>query len=214
MERHGKAVEPFLMDRETTDSLKVFTPTEEGKDAGRAKELKKKTQDSERNAAEEVNEDEAEAAESKHSPTTPLSEEMQAAARLPGDKDSTSAAGKRNGAEKLDLTPLQQAAANTNDPLAPLETVLQMKPPESQEAEDASKPPHLQTPPFVHHFDTYTLVQQVQKGGFTTEQSVTAMKALRGLLALNLDVAKAGLVSKYDVENGSFLFRRLVSVKK
>lgn len=197
------------MDGETADSLKVFTPVEEGKDAAKAKESKKMTQDSERNAAEEVDEDEAEAAESRPSSTTPLSEEMQAAAKLPGDPDSGSAASEKESAEKEDLTPLQQAAANTNGPLAPLETVLHMPPPESQEAEDASKPPHLQTPPYIHHFDTYTLVQQVEKGGFTAEQSVTAMKAVRGLLTLNLDVAKAGLVSKYDVENVSFMIGSL-----
>jgi hypothetical protein len=43
----------------------------------------------------------------------------------------------------------------------------------------------------------------VEAGGFTEEQAITAMKAVRGLLALNLDVAKAGLVSKSDVENVS-----------
>jgi hypothetical protein len=78
-----------------------------------------------------------------------------------------------------------------------------MPPPETPEEENAAKPPHLQTPPYVHHFDTFTLVKQVEAGGFTEDQSITAMKAVRGLLALNLDVAKAGLVSKSDVENVS-----------
>lgn len=127
-----------------------------------------------------------------------LSEETQAAASLPGDsilppQESTS--------KPDEATPLQTAALNTADPLAPLETVLQMPPPESMQASNESKPPHLQTPPYVHHFDTYTLVQQVEAGGFTTEQSVTAMKAVRGLLALNLGVAREGLVGKSDVEN-------------
>lgn len=67
-------------------------------------------------------------------------------------------------------------------------------------ASDVAKPP-LQTPPYVHHFDTYTLVQRVELGGFTTKQSITFMKAVRGLLARNLDVAREGLVSKSDVEN-------------
>jgi len=133
------------------------------------------------------------------SSSAPLSEETQAAARLPGD----------DGApvdEKLSVdepTPLQTAASNMKDVLPPLETILQMPPPETAEERNAAKPPHLQTPPYVHHFDTYTLVQQVEAGGFTEAQSITAMKAVRGLLALNLDVAKAGLVSKSDVENVS-----------
>lgn len=191
------------MDGETADSLKVFTPVEEGKDAVKSKEFKKKTQEMERQAAEEADEDEAEAADSIPSSAAPLPEETQAAAMLPGDPEIGSTGKEKEGGNQEAQTPRQQAAANTTDPLAPLETILQMPPPERQEEKDASKPPHLQPPPYVHHFDTYTLVQQVEKGGFTTEQSITAMKAVRGLLALNLDVAKAGLVSKYDVENVS-----------
>lgn len=37
------------------------------------------------------------------------------------------------------------------------------------------------------------------------------MKAVRGLLASNLDVAQAGLVSKSDVENETYLFRAACS---
>lgn len=37
------------------------------------------------------------------------------------------------------------------------------------------------------------------------------MKAVRGLLAVNLDVAQAGLVSKSDVENETYLFRAACS---
>lgn len=82
----------------------------------------------------------------------------------------------------------------------PLETVLQMGPPAVEKPEE-HKAPHLQAPPYVHHFDTYTLVKDLEKGGFTDDQSVTLMKAVRGLLAINLDVANEGLVSKSDVEN-------------
>ena len=81
----------------------------------------------------------------------------------------------------------------------PLETVLQLDP--TSKAYEEHKPPHLQAPPYVHHFDTFTLVKDLQKGGFTQDQSVTVMKAVRGLLAKNLDVAREGLVSKSDIEN-------------
>ena len=82
----------------------------------------------------------------------------------------------------------------------PLETLLHIEPPNSAKTEEHHLP-HLHAPPYVHHFDTYTLVKDLEKGNFTQEQSVTLMKAVRGLLAVNLDVAKEGLVSKSDVEN-------------
>jgi hypothetical protein len=186
-------VEPFLHHGETADSLKVFTPEEDGKDTEKSKEPVEKSQDI---MAED---EDSEKLDREPSSSAPLSEETQAAARLPGDDgmpiDEKPAAD--------EPTPLQTAAKNTKDVLPPLETILQMPPPETAEERNAAKPPHLQTPPYVHHFDTYTLVQQVEAGGFTEEQSITAMKAVRGLLALNLDVAKAGLVSKSDVENVS-----------
>lgn len=191
VQRHGKAVEPFLHHGETADSLKVFTPEEDGKDTGKSKDPAKNTLDT--NAEEE----DSETLDREPSSFAPLSEETQPAARLPGD-DGTPVDEKPAADEP---TPLQTAAKNTKDVLLPLETILQMPPPETPEERNAAKPPHLQTPPYVHHFDTYTLVQQVEAGGFTEEQSITAMKAVRGLLALNLDVAKAGLVSKSDVEN-------------
>ncbi|KAI9788535.1 MAG: hypothetical protein M1835_002221 [Candelina submexicana] len=92
----------------------------------------------------------------------------------------------------------------------PLETVLHMDRPRSATVE-RHKPPHLEAPPYVHHFDTYTLVRDLEKGGFTEDQSVTAMKAVRGLLALNLEVAQEGMVSKSDVENETYLFRAACS---
>ena len=91
-------------------------------------------------------------------------------------------------------------AAETARRTKPLETVLQMGPPTEEKAEE-HKAPHLQAPPYVHHFDTFSLVKDLEGGGFSEDQSVTVMKAIRGLLALNLDVAKEGLVSKSDVEN-------------
>lgn len=82
----------------------------------------------------------------------------------------------------------------------PLETVLQMGAPAFEKPQE-HKAPHLQAPPYVHHFDTFTLVKDLERGGFSEDQSVTIMKAVRGLLAVNLEVAKEGLVSKSDVEN-------------
>ncbi|CAK7211901.1 hypothetical protein SCUCBS95973_001281 [Sporothrix curviconia] len=68
-------------------------------------------------------------------------------------------------------------------------------------------PPHLAPPLYVHHFDSYSLVKQLEEGGYRKEQAVTAMKAVRSLLAQNLDVAQSSLVSKSDVENEAYLFK-------
>ncbi len=101
-----------------------------------------------------------------------------------------------------DLPPKKsnQTAPSTEDPSKAMDTVLHMDAATTAKS-DEHKPPHLQPPPYVHHFDTYSLVKDLEKGGFTPDQSVTLMKAVRGLLAQNLDVAKDGLVSKSDVEN-------------
>lgn len=87
----------------------------------------------------------------------------------------------------------------------PMDAVLHMEPPENAKPED--KPPHLTPPPYVHHFDSYSLVKQLEEGGYTQDQAITAMKAVRTLLAHNLDVAQGGLISKSDVENETYLFR-------
>jgi hypothetical protein len=65
--------------------------------------------------------------------------------------------------------------------------------------------------PYIHHFDSYTLVKQLTAGGYTLPQAILSMKAIRTLLASNLDVAQSGLVSKADVENETYLFRAACS---
>lgn len=93
-----------------------------------------------------------------------------------------------------------------------IETVLSMPSPADESQED--KPPHLQTPPYVHHFDTYGLVQGLSSGGFTADQSTTVMKAVRTILTENMDLAKRGLVSKSNVENETYLFKAASSELK
>lgn len=73
--------------------------------------------------------------------------------------------------------------------------------------------PHLEPSPYEHHFDTYSLVQELAKDidTFSDHQAITVMKAVRLMLSINLDLAKEGLVSKSDVENESYLFRAACS---
>ena len=120
-------------------------------------------------------------------------EEIDAALRDPSKRATELDA---SGSTSKEAAEAAEAARRTK----PLETVLQMGPPSTDKTEE-HKAPHLQAPPYVHHFDTYSLVKDLEGGGFSEDQSVTIMKAIRGLLALNLDVAKEGLVSKSDVEN-------------
>jgi hypothetical protein len=94
----------------------------------------------------------------------------------------------------------------------PKDTVLAM--PAPSEVADEDKPPHLQAPPYVHHFDTWTLVRSLQTGGFSQDQSTTIMKAVRTILADNMDLARRGLVSKSNVENETYLFRAACSELK
>ncbi|KAG4420546.1 hypothetical protein IFR04_006366 [Cadophora malorum] len=216
LKRHGKAVEPFI-----ADGVEVPKAGELEKNAGTgAKETV-----GEGGGQEGEKENTSEDIAKEPSSSAPLSEEAQAAAKIPGDEGSrtgsvsapastsaSSSSSEQSAAGKQE-TQAQSAAATTTTP-NPLETVLHMPPPETEEEENASKPPHLQTPPYVHHFDTYTLVQQVGAGGFTNEQAITSMKAVRGLLALNLEVARKGLVSKSDVENETYLFRAACSELK
>lgn len=98
----------------------------------------------------------------------------------------------------------------------PLEYVLHMPSPSrelmpSQASTTSDAPPHLKPAPYVHHFDTYSLVRDLSKGGFTDDQSITIMKAVRGRLHNNIDLAKDSLISKSDVENESYLFQAACS---
>lgn len=86
----------------------------------------------------------------------------------------------------------------------PLEEVLHRETPAAAKA--PRQHPHMSPPPYVHHFDSYSLVKQLQEGGYTQGQAIEAMKGIRALLAQNLDRAQESLVSKSDVENETYLF--------
>ncbi|KAL7798251.1 hypothetical protein V8C37DRAFT_369251 [Trichoderma ceciliae] len=83
-----------------------------------------------------------------------------------------------------------------------LDTVYYMGAPENI----SQKTPSMSPPKYVHHFDSYSLVKQLQEEGYTNDQAITMMKAIRTILAHNLDMAQERLVSKSDVENESYLF--------
>lgn len=95
-----------------------------------------------------------------------------------------------------------------------LDIVLSIPTPSDMKKE-SSRHPHLEPPPYEHHFDTYGLVQQLAaKNAYTVDQAITLMKAIRLMLTMNLDMAKESLVSKSDIENESYLFRAACSELK
>lgn len=112
--------------------------------------------------------------------------------------------------------------ATDNEPLPNRELDMILSIPSPSEIKGSSnRHPHLEPSPYEHHFDTYSLVQDLCKseGGveerpFTEYQAVTLMKAIRLMLGQNLDLAKDGLVSKSDTENETYLFRAACSELK
>ena len=64
---------------------------------------------------------------------------------------------------------------------------------------------------YVHHFDTYSSVQQLEAGGYRRGQSVAIMKGIRALLDKNMAAARENLVSKSDIENETYLFQAACS---
>ncbi|KAI1435757.1 hypothetical protein GGR50DRAFT_693829 [Xylaria sp. CBS 124048] len=134
----------------------------------------------------------------------------------PGDRSGIAASSKdatakeatpdARGTTSTTATPLQEKVSETIQKSGPMGAVLQTEP-----LPDVSQPPHINKPTYVHHFDSYTLVKQLEVGGYTQHQAITVMKAVRAILAQNLDVAQDGLVWKSDVDNETYLFRAACS---
>lgn len=194
--KYGKAVEPQpFHTEETPASPEPTTPTADSKPKAGPTEKQQQQQQPAKSSE----------------PTTP--------------KDEVADAPKTAQSSEQQQPPTAAASKTGSDPAAnkknttPMETILYMEPPPSDHTtrlltdpdNGNGRPPHLQPPPYVHHFDSYSLVKQLSTGGYTLPQAITAMKAVRGLLASNLDVAQAGLVSKSDVENETYLFRAACS---
>ncbi|KAE8354783.1 hypothetical protein BDV28DRAFT_71592 [Aspergillus coremiiformis] len=120
--------------------------------------------------------------------------------------------------EQLSASPTENPSEERHEPSNrsdPLEGVLHMPSPSSYPTPSgvpsSDGKPHLVPPPYIHHFDSYSLVRDLSKGGFTEDQSITMMKAVRSILHNNLDLARENLTSKSDVENESYLFKAACS---
>ncbi|KAK4455902.1 hypothetical protein QBC34DRAFT_444669 [Podospora aff. communis PSN243] len=213
--RHGKAVEPMpLPALESHQSAEANKPAEQTAQGGQE-------DGQERKPAPDDRKSDVGAAESQESTPKPSHDNAKGASGTAKPEPPPDQPG--------DGIPPEDIGRKAKGTSGPMDTILHMGPPPSSGtpsvsyASDSTKDPqnglalpgrfgpHLHPPPYVHHFDTYSLVKQLSSGGYTLNQSITAMKAVRGLLAANLDVAQSSLVSKSDVENESYLFRAACS---
>lgn len=117
----------------------------------------------------------------------------------PPSAPAPSAKAEPGASEATSAAPSQTAPETTQ--ANALETILQAPSPSEDTHSEDEKPPHLDTPPYVHHFDTFSLVKDLENGDLSQDQSVTLMKAVRGILADNMELARRALVTKSDVEN-------------
>lgn len=178
-ERHGKAVEPVPP---IPDVVQLPEP---GKDPSKPPSFESST-DKKSTEKKEIAQEPQEAKDTKDAKDA-----------TPKESDKTEATPQEGSTVTGSPSPNPRLAATETkmQESGPMEAVLHMPPP------DKSHHPHLSTPPYVHHFDSYTLVKGLEADGYSRAQAITVMKAIRGLLASNLDVAQDGLVSKSDVDN-------------
>lgn len=191
-ERHGKAVEPSPV---SPDAIKL--PQSENTKATDAEaQSQKDATAAVKLAAEAEAEGEGKGEREREGESVQAESASPAPAQSPQDLGAP---------KETTPTPQQKIVEEKMQASGPMDAVLHMPPP----GEHAH--PHISKPPYVHHFDTYTLVKQLEAGGYSKEQAITIMKAVRGLLAQNLDIAQDGLVSKSDVDNETYLFNAACS---
>lgn len=201
--RHGKAVEPGVWDqpqelkgqRQNQSTPPLLPPADAQLVPAKGTVLSAtpaKQGESEKEYHQPENSQQVSQSESKPSPAP---DAKPGSSTAPDEAIETSKPPNgKDGDEVAQQTGKSVSAAKNS---RPLEAVLLMEAPERV----AHQHPHMAPPPYVHHFDSYSLVKQLQEGGYTREQATTSMKGIRTLLAQNLDVAQQSLVSKSDVEN-------------
>ncbi|KAG9913884.1 hypothetical protein KCU98_g13608, partial [Aureobasidium melanogenum] len=103
------------------------------------------------------------------------------------------------------------SSSSSKDQQEPLTDLQKIRKQIEEEAAQRPRPPHIDAPDYVHHFDTYGLVKRLEEGGWSNAQAITVMKATRTILSENIDLARNALVSKSNVENEAYLFRAACS---
>lgn len=221
--RYGPAVEPNIpppsrpKDESAANQDPESAPPEKKTDANSPPEQSQSQSQSSRDAAENASTE----------PSQPESEKaaQPAERKEPDEQQVEPEEEEEDNAEPEVLEAKQQTPPESKEPQSeerhnspifdgnPLDGVLHMPSPSAYLTPTSTpqQPPHMAPPPYVHHFDTYSLVQDLATGGFSDKQSVTIMKAVRTILQNNLDFAKQNLTSKSDVENETYLFKAACS---
>ncbi|KAK6004193.1 hypothetical protein QM012_009043 [Aureobasidium pullulans] len=103
------------------------------------------------------------------------------------------------------------SSSSSKEQQEPLTDLQKIRKQIEEEAAQRPRPPHIDAPDYVHHFDTYGLVKRLEEGGWSNAQAITIMKATRTTLSENIELARNALVSKSNVENEAYLFRAACS---
>ncbi|EXF76490.1 MOZ protein represents a chromatin-associated acetyltransferase [Colletotrichum fioriniae PJ7] len=200
--RHGKGVEPVPTTATTTATTTAPVPAPGPGNDGKEASPGQAAVGASKGASDDgVN------------PKTAAAGAAAATASNTADNSAANATGAASGDQQQQPEEAEEAKAAKQEARdqakksGPLEAILHMGPPE----EVAKQHPHMAPPPYVHHFDSYSLVKDLEGGGYSKDQAITLMKAIRAILAQNLDVAQESLVSKSDVENETYLFRAACS---
>ncbi|KAJ5778910.1 hypothetical protein N7457_006630 [Penicillium paradoxum] len=230
--RYGPAVEPNTPPLRPKDgSLDQIqeAPENENKALNASEQEEASPEESQAEATPEENQQEPATTASSSTPALDQQDE----AETPEHKPPTDREPHEEQTAELDGAEQEPASASPSPPSAgpseestdtssftnqtPFDDVLHMPSPSvyltptGGPSSSDDRPPHLSPGRYVHHFDTYSLVQDLSKGGFSNEHSTTIMKAVRGILQNNLDLARQSLTSKSDVENEEYLFKAACS---
>jgi hypothetical protein len=179
------------------------------------REVKEEKQDQHTSSSETGKENETITVQGQSRPAT--GDPMFDATEAPSKKDKAETATDKPAEKPADslldtvMDPVkheQEGHSTPPDPKPETSTSMEWVNPNIHEEHTPSirHPPHIDTPRYVHHFDTYSLVRRLQAGDWTKPQAITIMKSMRLLLGDNLDKASRALVSKSDVENETYLF--------
>lgn len=225
-----RPAEPFLPSTEQTQ--KDATEAEAQKPEGKERETQEQREPKRQHDLEESHDQSQDQAPPKEA-TEPHPEEIQQSQPRPNPTEASPSLPEGQSNTNPDSQRPEQPAPDEGPlPNRELDMVLSIPSPSEVKGttSSSSSHPHLEASPYEHHFDTYSLVQDLctptTSAGtaatpeheavppFSDAQSVTLMKAIRLMLAQNLDLAKDGLVSKSDTENETYLFRAACSELK
>ncbi|KAK5953852.1 hypothetical protein OHC33_005122 [Knufia fluminis] len=235
----SKPAEPFLPSTEQTsrdasevEAKKAERETQDPKENSKSAQIKQTDQAKE--AEHEEDEEEDPDTEPTKVEIADIGVEAKPAeAETEAPKDEAQTQSQPQAKETKDSSPAQDTTPLGNKELDMVLSIPSPSEIKGGENSQSSSHPHLEASPYEHHFDTYTLVQELCKSQpppptapgvdpqhpdpvtpFSEAQAITLMKAIRLMLAANLDLAKDGLVSKSDTENETYLFRAACSELK